>query len=194
MGSNNYYGEANININIGNNNNHERGSIASSSSSSSSRKGKKGSSDKPKQPQRGLGVAQLEKIRLHSQLAPNFPSYHPSTFNHLQEEMTPQTPYSSSFYSSSSSPNSYGYGVMMGLPEINKTNIRYGDTQSNSIARWNPSGMGTQHFMEPIMTRPFFEPIVEGSSQKQNKMDWNGGQVPDSSSSEEIDLELRLSR
>lgn len=43
----------------------------SSSSSSSSRKGKKSgnNSDKPKQPQRGLGVAQLEKIRLHSQMA-----------------------------------------------------------------------------------------------------------------------------
>lgn len=38
-----------------------------SAKTSSSRKGKK-NSDKPKQPQRGLGVAQLEKIRLHSQL------------------------------------------------------------------------------------------------------------------------------
>ncbi|CAJ1936999.1 unnamed protein product [Sphenostylis stenocarpa] len=46
------------------------------SSASSSRKGKKNNnSDKPKQPQRGLGVAQLEKIRLHSQMAC---SYHPS--------------------------------------------------------------------------------------------------------------------
>lgn len=39
------------------------------SGGSTSRKGKKnGSADKPKQPQRGLGVAQLEKIRLHSQM------------------------------------------------------------------------------------------------------------------------------
>lgn len=45
--------------------------------SSSSKKGKKGSSDKPKQPQRGLGVAQLEKIRLHSQMECNYlPSVH----------------------------------------------------------------------------------------------------------------------
>lgn len=54
------------------------------SSASSSRKGKKNNSDKPKQPQRGLGVAQLEKIRLHSQMACGYhPSLHgpyPSTF------------------------------------------------------------------------------------------------------------------
>lgn len=61
MGSN-YFGD------FGN----ERSGLSSSSSSSSSRKGKKNNSDKPKQPQRGLGVAQLEKIRIHSQLAPNF--------------------------------------------------------------------------------------------------------------------------
>lgn len=43
----------------------------------SSRKGKKNSSDKPKQPQRGLGVAQLEKIRLHGQMGCSFmPSLH----------------------------------------------------------------------------------------------------------------------
>nr|TKW25928.1 hypothetical protein SEVIR_3G152300v2 [Setaria viridis] len=40
--------------------------------SSGSRKGKRGgnsSSDKPRQPQRGLGVAQLEKIRIESEMA-----------------------------------------------------------------------------------------------------------------------------
>ncbi|KAM3350980.1 hypothetical protein ACQJBY_023166 [Aegilops geniculata] len=47
--------------------------------SSGSRKGKRGGSssggsgaDKPKQPQRGLGVAQLEKIRLQSEMAEYF--------------------------------------------------------------------------------------------------------------------------
>lgn len=41
-------------------------------SSSGSRKGKRGGgggSDKPRQPQRGLGVAQLEKIRIQSEMA-----------------------------------------------------------------------------------------------------------------------------
>lgn len=80
MGSN-YYGEQNY---FGGN---ERGMMSSSSSSSSSRKGKKSSSDKPKQPQRGLGVAQLEKIRLHSEigctLLPSLP-HNPYASNYTQ--------------------------------------------------------------------------------------------------------------
>lgn len=76
MGSG-YFGEPNLG------NDHQRGS-GSSSSSSSSRKGKKSNSDKPRQPQRGLGVAQLEKIRLHGQMgcaAYGHPSLHnPNTY------------------------------------------------------------------------------------------------------------------
>ncbi|KAL5221698.1 hypothetical protein ABZP36_026411 [Zizania latifolia] len=54
------------------------GNSGRSSSSSSSRKGRRGggggaaAADKPKQPQRGLGVAQLEKIRLQSEMAEYF--------------------------------------------------------------------------------------------------------------------------
>ncbi|KAL0337391.1 UNVERIFIED_CONTAM: protein SPEAR3 [Sesamum calycinum] len=204
MGSN-YYGEGNP----GN----ERGSgfSSSSSSSSSSRKGKKGSSDKPKQPQRGLGVAQLEKIRLHSQLGSNYlpPVHNPYAPSFSQEDIRLQTAYSSSSsslsHSSSSSP-SYGFrgphAVMMGLPDLDRTNIRYGDTQSSStISRWHPgnAGMGTQHFAEPsLTTRPFFQPTIEGSINNKNKQDGNNpmgssSQNTDSSSSEDIDLELRLS-
>lgn len=75
MGSS-YFGEPNF----GN----ERGSSTTGggSSSSSSRKGKKSNSEKPKQPQRGLGVAQLEKIRLTGQMC------HPNSL---------QTPYSTNF-------------------------------------------------------------------------------------------------
>lgn len=71
--SSSYFGEPNM----GN----ERGG--------SSRKGKKSNSDKPKQPQRGLGVAQLEKIRLHGQMGCNYhPSFHtptpyPTNFNQV---------------------------------------------------------------------------------------------------------------
>lgn len=62
-------------------------SSSSPTSSSPMKRGKnKNSSDKPKQPQRGLGVAQLEKIRLHSEFNCNsfdtYPSCHPSTFSH----------------------------------------------------------------------------------------------------------------
>lgn len=66
MGSS-YFGEPNM----GNN---ER------VSGSSSRKGKKNNQDKPKQPQRGLGVAQLEKIRLHGQMAYGFHPLHQGSF------------------------------------------------------------------------------------------------------------------
>ena len=62
-----------------NNNNN----MKNNSSSCNSKKGK--SSEKTKQPQRGLGVAQLEKIRLHTQLAsmgiyPNPQLSYPDTF------------------------------------------------------------------------------------------------------------------
>ena len=64
------------------------GNERGSGSSSSSRKSKKNNSDKPKQPQRGLGVAQLEKIRLHGQMgcATYHPSLHgpyPTNFNNV---------------------------------------------------------------------------------------------------------------
>ena len=68
-----YFGEPNM------------GNEKGSGSSSSSRKGKKNNPDKPKQPQRGLGVAQLEKIRLHGQMASAgyHPSLYPSNFNNV---------------------------------------------------------------------------------------------------------------
>lgn len=55
----------------------ERSPSSSSSSGSSRREKKSSSSDKPRQPQRGLGVAQLERIRLQSQMASYLPSLHP---------------------------------------------------------------------------------------------------------------------
>ncbi|EPS74113.1 hypothetical protein M569_00647 [Genlisea aurea] len=59
---------------------------SSSSSSCSWRKGKR---EKPKQPQRGLGVAQLEKIRLNNQMRNNssfsygFPYHHQAMEAHV---------------------------------------------------------------------------------------------------------------
>ncbi|KAK6137040.1 hypothetical protein DH2020_029217 [Rehmannia glutinosa] len=131
------------------------GGLSSSSSSSSSRKGKKNGSDKPKQPQRGLGVAQLEKIRLHNQLGCAYlPSVHnnPYASNFIQEDIcrlqTAHSSSSSSFsYSPSSSP-SYAFQGQRGL-------------------------MGSLN-------------------NKKEAMDFMG-QNSESSSSQEIDLELRLS-
>ncbi|KAF2617497.1 hypothetical protein F2Q68_00042149 [Brassica cretica] len=53
-------------------------SPTSSSSSPATKRGKKNGSEKPKQPQRGLGVAQLEKIRLHGEMSCN--NYNPSLY------------------------------------------------------------------------------------------------------------------
>ncbi|KAJ6295906.1 hypothetical protein OIU78_023852 [Salix suchowensis] len=143
-------------------------------SGGSSRKGKKSSSDKPKQPQRGLGVAQLEKIRLHGQMGCNYhPSLHstppyPTAFN-PQEDIRVQTGYSSapssSFsYSSSAAAAaatsaSYGYPhIMMGIGDYDGTNIRYGDSQPSTAASWN-SGHGSYeapHYAQPNSTRHLF--------------------------------------
>ncbi|KAK3003416.1 hypothetical protein RJ639_018681, partial [Escallonia herrerae] len=147
---------------------------ASSSSSSSRKGGRKSSSDKPKQPQRGLGVAQLEKIRLHSQLGcgylpnsrqspPNYPA------NLSQEDMRLQTAYSSSSSLSYSSPSSSSYGlqghqsIMMGLGELERANIRYGDSPPSSNTRWNPGNtiLEAQHFAQPGITRPLLNQEVE---------------------------------
>ncbi|KAL9242337.1 hypothetical protein vseg_016349 [Gypsophila vaccaria] len=115
--------------------------------------------EKPKQPQRGLGVAQLEKIRLHSQMAsfgfipqqyPFFPNpFPPSPF---QEDMRAQAAYhqaamqSATLYGygpSSSSSSLHGYNhpnnFMMGLGGQMQTssNIKFGESQPSMTTRWN---------------------------------------------------------
>lgn len=52
----------------------------------------------------------------------------------------------------------------MGLQDLERTNITYGDHDSQSI-RWhhhhqanNNAAFATQHFVDPTITRPFFEP------------------------------------
>ncbi|XP_062149374.1 protein SPEAR3 [Alnus glutinosa] len=181
---------------------------------SSSRKSKKNNSDKPKQPQRGLGVAQLEKIRLHGQMGCAYhPSLHgpyPTNFNN--EDMRVQTAYSpisssSSFsYSSSSSSSSASYGyhpnIMMGLGEYERANLRYGDSQPTATARWDPSStptLETQHFGQPSMTRHLLNLHIEDSEGDKNskKLRSNSmgssSQNSESSDNQEPDLELRLS-
>lgn len=59
-------------------------SPTSSSSSPATRRGKKNGSEKQKQPQRGLGVAQLEKIRLHGEMSCNsFNNYNTSLYHQV---------------------------------------------------------------------------------------------------------------
>ncbi|KAI5556915.1 hypothetical protein BDE02_18G066500 [Populus trichocarpa] len=182
-----YFGEPNF----GNN---ERGG--------SSRKGKKSNSDKPKQPQRGLGVAQLEKIRLHGQMGCN---YHPS----FTEDIRVQTGYSSapssSFsYSSSAAATSASYGyphTMMGIgTDYDGTNIRYGDSQPSTTASWN-SGHGiheAQHYAQPNSTRHLLPLQAEDTPPKKSKKHrsssrGSSSQNSEASDTQELDLELRLS-
>ncbi|BAU02903.1 hypothetical protein LR48_Vigan10g010700 [Vigna angularis] len=187
-----FFGEANM----GN----ER--VSGSSSSSSSRKGKKNNQEKPKQPQRGLGVAQLEKIRLHGQMGcgayhPPLHASYPSNFNN--EDPRVQTPYSSvpsssSFsYSSSSTSYSASYGfqpnIVMSLPEYERTSIRYGDSQPTNTARW-------EHANSTAQTRPLLN--LYDSQHIDTKKHRSGSvgassQNSESSDTQEPDLELRLS-
>ncbi|TKY60866.1 hypothetical protein E2542_SST17969 [Spatholobus suberectus] len=196
MGSS-YFGEPNL----GN----ER---TSGSASSSSRKGKKNNTDKPKQPQRGLGVAQLEKIRLHGQMACGYhPSLHgpyPSNFNNEDPRVQiayASVPSSSSSYSSSST-SSYSYGfqpnIMIGLSEYQKTNIGYGDSQQTNIARWETANVNleSQYSAPSNTTRPFL--YLNDSQDIDTKKHRNGSvgsssQNSESSDTQELDLELRLS-
>ncbi|KAK7358346.1 hypothetical protein VNO77_00273 [Canavalia gladiata] len=201
MGSG-YFGEPNL----GN----ERGSGSSSSSSLSSKKGKKNNSDKPKQPQRGLGVAQLEKIRLHGQMARGYhhPSLHapsyPSNFNN--EDPRVQIAYSSvpssSFpYSSSSTSYSPSFGfqpnIVMGLSEYEKTNIRYGDPQPNNTARWEHASaiLESHPSAQSNIARPFLN--LNDSQDIDTEMHRSGSMGSISANSEtsdtqELDLELKL--
>ncbi|XP_022961334.1 protein SPEAR3-like [Cucurbita moschata] len=165
----------------------ERGTgSSSSSSSSSSRRGKKGGSDKqPRQPQRGLGVAQLEKIRLHGEIASA--AFHPTsyTFNN-EHELTNVHRYSP--VSSSSSPY-----VMMGFGECEGRRVRDGDSQHSTGARWDPSNGGileAQHFAHPNMTSHLQDPQAEWAAQSRRQ---EMGENCEACDSQELDLELRLS-
>ncbi|CAL5438341.1 unnamed protein product [Camellia sinensis] len=183
----------------------------------SSRRGKKSNSDKPRQPQRGLGVAQLEKIRLHSQMGCTYlppPSLHAPNYptNLNQEDMRLQTPYSSlpsssasfSYTTSSSSSSSYGFhgqqNIMMGLGDLERPNMGYGDSHPRTTRRWNPGNdmLVTQQFAQPGMERHFLNQQVENSLQNKRKKDrsdsiGSGSQNSETSDTQELDLELRLS-
>ncbi|KAL5729130.1 hypothetical protein ACHQM5_002122 [Ranunculus cassubicifolius] len=183
------------------------------SGSSSSRKGKKSSSsDKPKQPQRGLGVAQLEKIRLHNQMSCSFvPSLHTPYQTHINQEQDVRmevpaylpVPSSSSFSYSSSATTTFGFppNIMMSMGDTESRPITYGDSQSRTTpTRWNYNTgiIETQYTRQPTITRPLLNLQMEDSMQKKRRKDrsnsmGSGSQNSDSSGTQEIDLDLKLS-
>ncbi|XP_077211650.1 protein SPEAR1-like isoform X2 [Tasmannia lanceolata] len=171
--------------------------------SGSSRKGKKNNLDKPKQPQRGLGVAQLEKIRLRNQMGY---CYLPSLHNPLQtnlkqeEDMTVEMSFSSSASSSSySSSSSFGLNIMMGLGDIESTEVRYGDSQSLTVG-WNHNNriLQPQYTTQSSVTQHIQRLPMEDSVQKKRRHDGSdsmgsSSQNSDSSDAQELDLDLKLS-
>ncbi|CAA2947143.1 protein SPEAR3-like isoform X4 [Olea europaea var. sylvestris] len=139
-----------------------------SSSSSSFRRGKKRNSDKSKKPLRGLGVAQLEKIRLHEMSS----TYHHNPYfeNFSQEDMGLQATYSSSSfsYSSLSSP-SYGFrtphGIMIGCPDLAEENIKYEESQQINATRqmgFDPSGLRNPTVCAAKHEKTLLEPTNTG--------------------------------
>ncbi|KAK8513811.1 hypothetical protein V6N13_002528 [Hibiscus sabdariffa] len=176
-------------------------------SSSPSRKGKKSNSDKPKQPQRGLGVAQLEMIRLYGQTGCSYhPSLHglfPANFKH--EEMRVQPPYSSM---ASTSHDGFHRNMMMGFEEYEtRPNIRYGDFQPGTTSSlkfpiicnsWN-HGNGILDSSRKFAQRQLLNlHHAEDSAPKRTKEQRSNSlgtisQNSESSDTQELDLELRLS-
>ncbi|KAI3714651.1 hypothetical protein L6452_21609 [Arctium lappa] len=166
------------------------------SGGSSSRKGKKTGSDKPKQPQRGLGVAQLEKIRLHSQMG-----FLP------QEDIRIQTAYSSSSSFSYTSPSTASFNtlqghqsLMMGMGEFERSNMVCGESQPSINPRWDVSHamLEAQRYAQPGSRHLFSPELIEESFRKKKGKDQNdsmgsSSQNSDSNGSQELDLELRLS-
>ncbi|KAL6610799.1 hypothetical protein ACP70R_040768 [Stipagrostis hirtigluma subsp. patula] len=181
--------------------------------SSGSRKGKRAgssSSDKPRQPQRGLGVAQLEKIRIQSEMAEYLhhplsqqppPVHRTASFNLMEDtrlsNSLPSTP-SSSFHSNINVSSSYpiypnltmAYGERSG-------GIRYGEFQTNPVIR-SPNYYGHVYGSEAHyyphqrnVTLPLFEPEESVSLKRLHDLN----QSADSSNSDdqqEVDLELKL--
>ncbi|CAH9077082.1 unnamed protein product [Cuscuta epithymum] len=218
-----YFGESNMAGNHHHLHHQERTSSSSSAGSGpSARKSKKGNtSDKPKQPQRGLGVAQLEKIRLHSQMGCTFlpnPLHHLPYDSHpshhqVQEDMRLQTaggsystsPPSFSYSPSSSSPYPYPANqssIMMTVTDLERANVRFGDHShpiSNANPSWHPGMVyESQHYAQPNMTRHFLNHHLEGPVDRRVKKGRSystGSSDPNSHSNgdSELDLELRLS-
>ncbi|XP_010917617.1 protein SPEAR3 [Elaeis guineensis] len=174
--------------------------------SGSSRKGKKNTSEKPKQPQRGLGVAQLEKIRLQHQMAEYLPFLQsPSHSNLRMDDMRVDMAFSSSPSSSNMvSPSVVPLhpNTMMSYGDTERrTGVTYGEFHSSPPSRPLSNHDTTSqphHCSPPTVTRPLWEQTMENSSQKKPRHDrscstGSMSQKSDSSDTQEIDLELRLS-
>ncbi|KAJ4771123.1 mediator of RNA polymerase II transcription subunit [Rhynchospora pubera] len=164
------------------------------------KKGKKGNITKlPKQPQRGLGVAQLEKIRLQSQIAEYIDSsgqstpFHGNSHKGIYVEVLP-FPLSSAMPQASSfvhSPN-----MMMAYKGNQRSDDRHGD-----YAHWPCTSSSSNHnnitphrCARESVTLPLFEQKVQDSEKNVRRQQHEWIHVIDltTPNDEELDLELRL--
>ncbi|PAN29201.1 hypothetical protein PAHAL_5G208200 [Panicum hallii] len=183
---------------------------SSSGRSSGSRRGKRGGgsggADKPKQPQRGLGVAQLEKIRLQSEMAEYFhPLSQPPSLIHRTGSLNLEDARASTS-SLSSSPSSSFYATAVSSPfPVNPNfsmaygersgDLRYGEFQAPIIRSPSSSAIyGAPHYAHPNnITLPLFEPQestrLRGHHDRSRSADSTSMNSDDP---QDVDLELKL--
>ncbi|XP_015693006.1 protein SPEAR1-like [Oryza brachyantha] len=188
-----------------------------------SRKGKRSAgsgSDKPKQPQRGLGVAQLEKIRIQSEMAAGYLQINPPHLGlqqppvpgigslNLQEDARSSNSLSSSPSSSSfhaninvSSPYPIHPNLAMAYGGSRSGDIRYGEFQStNPIIRSPPNhevsyGAGADHYYSHPSSDPTLSLFEPEESIYLRRQYYSLNQPVDSMNPddpEDVDLELKL--
>lgn len=180
--------------------------------SSSSRRGKRGGggsggsgTDKPKQPQRGLGVAQLEKIRLQSEMAEYFqpPGGQPPSLIHRTASLNLEdTRASTSSLSSSPSSPFHGAAVSSAFPVHpnfgmaygERVDTRYGEFQTPVVRSPSSSTIyGPPNYSHPGVTLPLFAP--EESTRLRGHHDRSRSADSTSMNSDDpqdVDLELKL--
>ncbi|XP_062208531.1 protein SPEAR3-like [Phragmites australis] len=185
---------------------------SSSGRSSGSRKGKRGGggsggADKPKQPQRGLGVAQLEKIRLQSEMAEYFhPLGQPPSLIHRTGSLSLEDARASTS-SLSSSPSSGLHATTVSSPfpihpnfamaYRERGDVRYSEFQTPIIRSPSSSAIyGAPHYSHPGITLPLFEPeFCQESARLKGHHDRSRSADSTSMNSDDpqdVDLELKL--
>ncbi|XP_078175038.1 protein SPEAR1-like [Carex rostrata] len=141
----------------------------------SCKKGKRSISDKPKQPQRGLGVAQLEKIRMQNEIMAN---YIPSC----------QPPYQN--------------GFEIGYVDASRRDSLYGGSHQRTAIRSSVHGEAVSFSHNVIGQQnealPLFAQSLEDSMQWKTNYNYQASSMyyhcyqDSSKENQEVDLELRL--
>ncbi|XP_040375740.1 protein SPEAR3-like isoform X1 [Oryza brachyantha] len=188
------------------------GNSGRSSPAGSSRKGKRGgggggAADKPKQPQRGLGVAQLEKIRLQSEMAEYFSplGQQPGSLVHRTGSLnledarastsslssSPSSPFHATAVSSSSQ---FPIHPNLAMAYGERGDVRYSEFQTPIIRSPSSSNIyGAPHYAHPNITLPLFEPEesarLKGHHDRSHSADSTSMNSDDP---QDVDLELKL--